>query len=134
MGRRLYLALGVASVLLGMAGAVLPLLPTVPFLLLAAWCFGRSSPALERRLLDHPRLGPPIRAWRDHGAVGLRSKLAATVLLVASAASGLLPNVPAAARPAPAIVAALVLVFLWTRPRPPRAKPAPGENEDQRAS
>ncbi len=117
--RRLYLVLGGVAALLGILGAAVPLLPTVPFLLLAAWCFGRSSPALERRLLEHPRLGPPIRAWRDHGAVGLRSKLGASVLLVASAAAGLLSDVPAAARPAPAIVAALVLVFLWTRPSPP---------------
>jgi uncharacterized membrane protein YbaN (DUF454 family) len=88
--RLLYLAGGILSVLLGVIGAFLPLLPTVPFMLLAAFLFARSNPAWERKLLDHPRFGPPIRAWRENGAISRRGKIAATLALSASAISGLL--------------------------------------------
>jgi hypothetical protein len=55
--RQLYLAAGLASVGLGAIGVFLPLLPTVPFLIVAAFCFARSSPKLEGRLMNHPRYG-----------------------------------------------------------------------------
>ncbi|MEC7400315.1 MAG: DUF454 family protein, partial [Pseudomonadota bacterium] len=72
--RRLYLALGLLSLSLGVIGAFLPLLPTVPFLLLAAFLFARGNPAWEKRLLDHPRWGPPIHDWRARRAIGRRAK------------------------------------------------------------
>lgn len=50
-----YLNLGLAAI-----GAVLPLMPTIVFLLMAAWCFGRSSPALQGKLLANPRFGPVL--------------------------------------------------------------------------
>jgi uncharacterized membrane protein YbaN (DUF454 family) len=86
MRRPLYLTAGLASLGLGIAGAFLPVLPTVPFLLLAAFCFARSNPAWERRLLAHPRWGPPIKDWRDRRAISRRAKVAAFVMLGVSAA------------------------------------------------
>lgn len=77
MRRHLYLAGGIASVALGAIGAFLPILPTVPFLLLAAFCFARSNPAWEQRLLDHPRYGPPLRQWRERRAISRKAKIAA---------------------------------------------------------
>ena len=76
-----YRALGVVSVALGVIGAILPLLPTTPFLILAAYFFARSHPEWEARLLAHPQAGPAIRAWRDHGAIPLIAKRTAAVLL-----------------------------------------------------
>ena len=59
-----WLAMGWICVALGIIGALLPLMPTTIFLILAAGCFARSSPRLEAWLLDHPRVGPTLRAWR----------------------------------------------------------------------
>ena len=69
---------------LGVAGAVLPVLPTTPFLLVSAWAAGRGWPAFERWLLAHPRLGPPVRRWRERGAVPRSAKWLATVMMLAS--------------------------------------------------
>ena len=75
--RLLWLAAGLMFVALGIIGALLPVMPTTIFLILAAGCFARSSPALEARLLNHPRYGPTLRAWRAEGAIGRKGKIAA---------------------------------------------------------
>ncbi|RMG17578.1 MAG: DUF454 domain-containing protein [Planctomycetota bacterium] len=72
--RLLTLGLGLLSLGLGIVGAFVPLLPTTPLLLLAAACFARSSPRLDAWLRSHPRLGPPLRAWTEHGTVSWRAK------------------------------------------------------------
>lgn len=85
-----YLAAGWTAVALGAVGAFLPLLPTVPFLILAAFCFARSSPALERRLIEHKTFGPHIAAWREEGAISRTGKRAATIAFAISITIGLL--------------------------------------------
>ena len=83
-----YLSGGIVSVALGAIGAFLPLLPTVPFLILAAFCFARSNPVWEQKLLNHPRYGATLRAWREKGVVGRRAKWAATSAFILSAVLG----------------------------------------------
>lgn len=78
-GRAFWLALGVALVAVGFVGVFVPLLPTTDFLLLALPCFARSSPRLESWLLNHPRHGPALRAWRDERAVPRHAKIAACI-------------------------------------------------------
>ena len=72
--RRVYLVAGWFFVVLGAVGAALPLLPTVPFLLLAVYCFARSNPEWERKILDHPHWGPQIADWRERKAISRRAK------------------------------------------------------------
>lgn len=87
--RPVYTAVGLASVALGGIGVVLPLLPTVPFMILAAFCFAKANPAWERRLVEHPRFGPHIVAWRTKGAISRRGKAMALAALAVSAVVGL---------------------------------------------
>jgi uncharacterized membrane protein YbaN (DUF454 family) len=77
----LYVAVGVTSVVLGAVGIFLPLLPTTPFLLLAAACFARSSDRLYKWLMAHRILGPYIRNYREYGAVTRHAKIVTLALL-----------------------------------------------------
>jgi uncharacterized membrane protein YbaN (DUF454 family) len=106
----------ITALVLAMLGALLPGLPTTPFLLLAAGCGSRGWPAFERWLLAHPKAGPLISDWRDRGAVPRRAKLAALVMMVLS----LLLLIGSGAAPVfVALLAVLMLVvgaWLWRRP------------------
>ena len=79
--KRLLLIAGVVATVLGLVGIVVPLLPTTPFLLIAAACFMRSSERLYRWLTTHRLFGAYIRNYRDHHAVALPAKLLALALL-----------------------------------------------------
>jgi uncharacterized membrane protein YbaN (DUF454 family) len=74
---------GWLCMVLGLVGVFLPLLPTTPFLLLAAACFVRASPAMHARLLAHPRLGPYLEQWRRERSIPLAAKRRAYVLVSA---------------------------------------------------
>lgn len=110
-------ALALVSAALGFVGIFVPGLPTVPFLLVAAWAAGRGWPAFERWLLAHPRYGADIRRWRERRAVPRRAKWAATATMVASAAiMAALPTVPLWAKVGMPAAMAVVAVWLWRRP------------------
>jgi len=81
--RKLYVGLGHVSVGLGVAGVFLPVMPTVVFMIVAAWCYARGNPALRRKLLAHPTFGPPVRDWEEHRAISLRGKLLGILTIVA---------------------------------------------------
>lgn len=113
--RAAWLTAGGVSVIIGIIGIFVPLLPSVPFAILAAFCFARSNPKWEQWLLDHRFYGPHIRAWRERGAITRKAKIAATIAFAGSIGFGLwamkMPWVLA-----PPIVAAISLSWLWTRP------------------
>lgn len=110
------LALAVVSLVLAVIGLLLPVVPTVPFVLLAGWAAARSSPRLSAWLEAHPKLGPLILSWRNGGVVRRSAKWTATFLMAMSGTSMLIlfePNWPAY----PVIgVMAIVLLWLWWRP------------------
>jgi uncharacterized protein len=112
----LWRALAVAALLLGAIGVVLPVLPTVPFLLVAAWAASRGWPRLEKWLLEHEQFGPHIRRWRERGAVSRRAKTLALVLMSASAAIVLLLAIAAWIKGAVVLVLGCTAWWLWRRP------------------
>ena len=77
LARPFWLGAGIISFVTGTIGIALPILPTVPFYLLAAFCFARSHPEWEQRLLNHPTYGPPLRQWRERRAISRRAKFSA---------------------------------------------------------
>ncbi len=112
----LWRALALVSLLLGLVGVVLPGLPTVPFLLLAAWAGGRGWPALEQWLLRHPRYGPGLRQWREKGSVPRRAKWTASIMMGLSAVLMLAIGVQRWALLAACATMAAVAMWLWRRP------------------
>jgi uncharacterized membrane protein YbaN (DUF454 family) len=113
--RATYLLCGLLAIALGVIGIFLPVLPTVPFLLVAAFCFARSRPEWAERLYNHPRYGPPLRQWRDRKSIGRKAKYSALAAMAAGAAiSWLTIGWPVAL----GVSAVLVVTgsWIWTRP------------------
>jgi uncharacterized membrane protein YbaN (DUF454 family) len=86
MVRTTYVLVGHTSLAIGFVGIFVPLLPTTPFVLLAAVCYSRGSERFHTWLHRHPRFGPMIRAWRESRSIGARAKVVATVMVVLSIA------------------------------------------------
>lgn len=122
--RWLLKALAVISLILAVIGAFLPIMPTVPFILLAAWAATRSSPRLSHWLENHPRMGPPIREWRHGGVVRRSAKWYATVMMSGGAVSMSIFVRPWWVPLAAITVMTSVGVWLWLRPEhPPPQRP-----------
>lgn len=116
MTRGLWLAGGLIALCFGIIGVVLPLIPTVPFLLLAAFCFARSSTRLHDWMLHHPHFGPPIHSWREKGAISIRAKRLATLSIAGTIVVSLAMGVPSLLLALQALVLTTVLLFIWSRP------------------
>lgn len=82
MQRIVLLTLGWLAIVLGILGIVLPLLPTTPFMLLAAWCFARSSPRFHDWLLCRSPFGRYIRHWQQHRGMPPGAKSRAMIVIV----------------------------------------------------
>ena len=113
--RVLWIAAGVVSLVTGIVGIVVPLLPTTPFVLLAAFCFARGSERWEAWLLAHPRFGPMVKNWRERRAVPLRAKqLASAMMIVGCIVSAQV--LPWHLAWIPAACCSLVAAWLWSLP------------------
>ena len=115
----LWIIAGWLSLGLGTAGIVLPLLPTTPFLLLAAFCFARGSARLHHWLTSHPRFGPPIKDWNQYGAIKHRTKIYALGAMVIIVLLGVIMQLPWYAIALQTVILLIVGIFIWTRPTPP---------------
>lgn len=114
--RLVWLICGLVALGLGLIGVILPGLPTVPFLLLATYCFSKSSRRMHDWLLGHPRLGPPIHDWNERGAIRRPIKWAATASILATFGISYLLNVGPMIMVVQAITLSVVALFIWSRP------------------
>ena len=112
----LWAGLGLVCVALAMVGVVLPLLPTVPFLLLAAFFFARSSSRLHNWPLTHQTFGPLIVDWQSSGVIRPGAKKAATLSVAAVFGLSVLLSMPSHVLIIQAVVLGGVMLFIWTRP------------------
>jgi uncharacterized membrane protein YbaN (DUF454 family) len=116
MMQYIWAILGLICVGLAMVGVVLPLLPTVPFLLLAAFFFARSSSRLHNWLITHRSFGPLIVDWQSSGAIRPGAKKAATLSVAAVFGVSVLLALPSHVLIIQAVVLSCVMIFIWTRP------------------
>jgi len=112
--RPLWMLAGVLCFALGWVGLIVPMMPGFVFLLAATFCFARGNPAWERRMLEHPRFGPPLRDWRERRAISRPAKRSALVALgLAGLLGWLLVGFPLALFSIAALLA--VGAWIWTR-------------------
>lgn len=121
MIKAIYLIFGFLSVLTGIIGIVLPLLPTTPFLLLAAFCFSKSSERLHQALLNHPWCGKIIDNWERYGVIPLPAKLLSTSMMVGMTGFTFIVREP---EPLVSLITvSLILVgllYIWSKPSVPQ--------------
>lgn len=116
--RVVFVVLGLVALGLAILGAVLPLLPTTPFVLLAAYCFARSSKRLHAWLLSHPYFGPIIRNWQASGAIAPRHKFAAGLGMASTLGISYVLGVSMTVIAVQAVVLLMVATFVMSRPHP----------------
>ncbi len=117
--RIVYVTLGHLSIAAGVLGLFLPLLPTTPFVLLAAACYSRGSERLDRWIHAHPRFGPLLTEWRRHGVIRPRVKVITTLLVAASLSYPILTR-PWPVKVTVTAIGVAVLAFVLSRPSAPR--------------
>jgi uncharacterized membrane protein YbaN (DUF454 family) len=114
-----WLVVGFVALALGALGIALPLLPTTPFILLAAFAFAQSSEKLHQWLLDHNVFGPLIDNWQRHGAISRRAKLLSVVSMAAVLVISVAMALPMVVIIVQVVVLGAAALFILTRPLPP---------------
>lgn len=121
--RALYLIAGLLCVLIGLIGVILPLLPTTPFLLVAAFCFSRSSERLHQYLLNHRIFGGLIRDWENYGVIPLKAKVIATTMMLLMVSYPLFfKSFHIGLKMMVVATILLAMSYIWTRPSVPLLK------------
>lgn len=117
MKKIVLLTFGHFFLILGIIGAFLPVLPTTPFLLLAAYFYSKSSERIHSWLMNHKQLGPPLRDWHHHGVISLKAKWIATIML-GLVITWRIPtlDIALAIKLFAGTVLVGVLIFIWSRP------------------
>ncbi len=117
--RYFWLGLGWSCVGLAMVGATMPVLPTVPFLLVAVWAFSKGSPAAREWLFRHEKFGPMLQAWCEQGAVPRSAKIASAVAMAASYALIVaITDFPLWVLVLKGLLFVAIALFVATRPEP----------------
>lgn len=117
---RILYALGWFWFVVGVIGAFLPILPTVPFWLISAACWARSSPQMHGWLLSRPQVGPVIAEWEKHGTIRPRAKMwSVGTMAVLMSYPIFFRSMPLWAKISVAVTFVLVSTFILTRPSAP---------------
>ncbi|WP_286237511.1 YbaN family protein [Neptuniibacter halophilus] len=125
--RTLYLIAGSLCVILGLIGVLLPLLPTTPFMLLAAFCFSRSSERLHQALLNNRIVGKIIRDWEENGVIPLKAKILASSMMLLMVSYPLIFRTFHIGLKAMVVVTIIIaLGYIWSRPSVPQPKSPAG--------
>ncbi len=114
-----WLVVGLLALALGALGVALPLLPTTPFVLVAAFAFAQSSETLHQWLLDHDIFGPLIENWRRHGAISRRAKVVSVISMAAVLGISIAMAAPPVVIGVQVVVLGASALFILTRPLPP---------------
>lgn len=117
--RFIWLLVGLLALALGALGIALPLLPTTPFILVAAVAFARSSKRLHFWLVNHPVFGALIDNWQRYGAISRRAKVLSVVSMIALPVISLAMAAPGAVIVVQVLVLGMAAAFVLTRPEPP---------------
>ncbi|WP_273722437.1 YbaN family protein [Bartonella sp. AU18XJBT] len=112
-----YYIAGWIMVILGIIGVVLPIMPTVPFLLVASWCFTRSSPRFHQWLNNHRIFGPPIKRWEEKKAISPFIKVFAMISMTGGFLSFfVMVHPPLWISLLVAVILLLIAIYIGTRP------------------
>ncbi|MYG52049.1 MAG: DUF454 domain-containing protein [Rhodospirillaceae bacterium] len=117
--RAVWFTVGIVALLLAALGAVLPLMPTTVFLLVAAFAFARSSDRWHAWLLSHRVFGPLIADWRDHRAIDRRAKILSAASMAAVFGISLALGAGTLVLAVQAVVLGAAAAFVLSRPSPP---------------
>jgi uncharacterized membrane protein YbaN (DUF454 family) len=117
--RLAWLVVGFLSLSLGAIGVALPLLPTTPFILLAAVAFARSSNRLHDWLVNHDVFGSLLDNWQRHGAISQRAKVASVASMAVLLAISLAVAAPGIVIVLQLVVVSMAALFILSRPAPP---------------
>ena len=114
--RYLVFGLGILALVAGFIGIFLPLLPTTPFILLATWCFFKSSPKTYSWIRQHPRFGPILKDWEERKAIARSTKILAILMIALSLTGIWLKASLLVVKIALTVLLATVSLFIVTRP------------------
>jgi uncharacterized membrane protein YbaN (DUF454 family) len=123
--RRLFIVLGFLALLLGLLGVFLPILPTTPFILLAAFCFGKGSARFHQWLLNHHLTGPLIKDWYEHQSLRPRVKRWVYLFVVLSFSTSVMLVQATWLKLSLAGLGLLLLIVLWRIPVRDENQPTP---------
>jgi len=115
--RILLVVMGTVFVVIGVVGIFLPVLPTTPFMLLAAACYAKSSSRFYNWIMNNRVFGPIIREWRQYRSIPRKAKYTAMVLLVLTFGTSIVFFVPVFyVQLLLAVMCLAMLIFMWRIP------------------
>ncbi|MEH6649770.1 MAG: YbaN family protein [Motiliproteus sp.] len=120
MKRFIYFSIGLSCLVLGLIGVVLPLLPTTPFVILAAFCFSKSSHRFHQKLLNNRLFGPMIADWERYGVIPFKVKcISSSMMLVMISYPVFFKQLPLWADISMLVTALVALLYIWSKPSQP---------------